>query len=795
MKAVIMAGGSGTRLRPLTCTIPKPMVPILNKPVMEYTIELLALHGIRDIAVTLQYLPDEIMDYFKDGEKWDVHLSYFIETQPLGTAGSVKNARQFLDDSFIVISGDALTDLDITTAIAWHRNKNAEATLVTKNVAVPLEFGVIISDKDNKITRFLEKPSWGEVFSDNANTGIYLFEPNIFDYIDNGPIDFSRDVFPRMLSAGAFLFAYPMEGYWCDIGDIGQYMQANFDLLDGKCKLPVKIQNYNGVYFEDLTELNENIAIEAPSYIGASTRLDPRCHIKKYTVIGKGCQIGAGEIERSILWDHVSIGDYDEINGAILCKESQIEQQSRLFEEAVVGEGSIIGERSTLSAGIRVWPQKKVDACSNQTENVIWGNVRKKVVFSEGSIVGNTSLDLSPQLAAWIGQIFAYQKKGLAIGCDGKDASRMVMSGILSGVVSQNCNALDLNFCTPAILKHFIITMGQNGGIYIRETEPNICKVQLFDERGLSLSRKAEKSLEERYQQQQILKGDIGEVIAKHDIMPWYLQDLLKIISPNEVEHHSYRIVMGDVPEPWKKEVTSLFQRLGCQVIHAPDNIQNTLRDYHGDVGFAFDDLLEQIDIYDEKGNQISNPELLISYLETLFTNIQQIPIPAVFPATSQQYIQNAGKLPIPCKNCTDHALKVALDNNTIDPKDNHFLYGLHFDALCVAVLFLKAMAVTDEFASEIINSLGSYVHRFSDIDCRDRDIGKVMRILSQKGWQPSAEGVTFENNKGNITVYPSKRGSLRISTGSFDSEFSDELLNIYTDQVHHLIETLKDDI
>jgi len=314
MKAVIMAGGSGTRLRPLTCTIPKPMVPVLNRPVMEYTIELLSRHGIKDIAVTLQYLPDEIMNYFKDGANRDVRLSYFIETKPLGTAGSVKNARAFLDEPFIVVSGDALTDLDITAAVSWHKDKSSKATLVTKKVAMPLEFGVIISDSENKITRFLEKPDWGEVFSDHANTCIYLFDPVIFDYISDGPVDFSRDVFPKMFQAGVSIYAFPMDGYWCDIGDISQYMLANFDLLDGKCNLPIKTQNINGVFYEDISEAKEQLVqMEPPVLIGANVKLDPDCKLKKYSVIGKGCRIGASETERSILWDYVSVGDSVEL--------------------------------------------------------------------------------------------------------------------------------------------------------------------------------------------------------------------------------------------------------------------------------------------------------------------------------------------------------------------------------------------------------------------------------------------------------------------------------------------------
>jgi mannose-1-phosphate guanylyltransferase/phosphomannomutase len=207
MKAIIMAGGEGSRLRPLTCTIPKPLVPILNRPVMEYAIELLKRNQIKEIGVTLQYLPQEIENWFGDGREWNISLTYFTETNPLGTAGSVKNAESFLDDTFIVISGDALTDFDLQKAIDFHKKKKALVTLILTSVNNPLEYGVVLTHKDGSIDRFLEKPGWGEVFSDQVNTGIYIIEPDVLEYIPSDkPYDFSKDLFPALLHKDLPLF-------------------------------------------------------------------------------------------------------------------------------------------------------------------------------------------------------------------------------------------------------------------------------------------------------------------------------------------------------------------------------------------------------------------------------------------------------------------------------------------------------------------------------------------------------------------------------------------------------------
>ena len=198
MKAVIMAGGEGTRLRPLTSQRPKPLSPAFNLPIMEHIVLLLKQHGITDIVVTLHYLADEIEGYFGDGSEWGVNLIYSVEDTPLGTAGSVKQAEAHLrDDTFLIISGDALTDIDIDKAIDYHTKKGSLATIVLSHVPNPLEFGVVITDDSGHIRRFLEKPSWGEVFSDTVNTGMYILEPSIFDYMEMGKkYDWSHDIFP-----------------------------------------------------------------------------------------------------------------------------------------------------------------------------------------------------------------------------------------------------------------------------------------------------------------------------------------------------------------------------------------------------------------------------------------------------------------------------------------------------------------------------------------------------------------------------------------------------------------------
>src|SRR5258708_35979840 len=267
MKAVVMAGGEGSRLRPLTVTRPKPMVPIVGRPVMEHILNLLKAHGITDVVVTVQYMASAIEDYFGDGSQFGMRISYSREEVPLGTAGSVKNAEELLDEPFLVISGDALTDFNLSDIIAFHTERKAMATLTLAHVANPLEYGVIITDDNGHIRQFLEKPSWGEVFSDTINTGIYVLDPKIFSYFERDkPYDFSQELFPYMLKKGDPIYGYIAEGYWCDVGNLAEYMRANADVLQGHVNVALTGTDLGGaVWAEDGVESAPDPQLFAPN--------------------------------------------------------------------------------------------------------------------------------------------------------------------------------------------------------------------------------------------------------------------------------------------------------------------------------------------------------------------------------------------------------------------------------------------------------------------------------------------------------------------------------------------------
>ena len=394
MKAIIMAGGAGSRLRPLTCGRPKPIVPIMNKAVMGRIIELLKKNGITDIGVTLQFLPEKIEDMFGDGSEMGVNIKYFIEDSPLGTAGSVKNAEEFLDDTFVVISGDALTDIDLTKAIEFHKSKNTICTLVLKEVAVPLEYGVVMTDETGKITRFLEKPSWGEVFSNLANTGMYILEPKALSYFEkNKKFDFSQDLFPLLMNEGNDLYGYTTSDYWCDVGDIGSYIQSHIDILEGKVKIDLgtEFENRNGIYVGKNVEIDPTAKITAPVVIGNNCKIGRNVELHEFTVLGENVVIDDNAtIKRSIIWQNTHVGPNSRISAGILCYGNNVKSNVTVLEEAVIGDECQIKDRAIVKSGIKIWPNKIIQTATEVSESIIWGTKVSRTLFGKSGITGKS---------------------------------------------------------------------------------------------------------------------------------------------------------------------------------------------------------------------------------------------------------------------------------------------------------------------------------------------------------------------------------------------------------------------
>ncbi|MCU1393695.1 MAG: Mannose-phosphate guanylyltransferase Phosphomannomutase, partial [Ilumatobacteraceae bacterium] len=351
MKAVIMAGGEGTRLRPLTSNAPKPMLPIANVPMMEHVINLLRTHGFDEIVVTVAFLANAIKTYFGDGTEFGVKIHYAHEATPLGTAGSVGNARHLLDERFLVISGDVMTDIDLGAIMRFHDEHKAVATIGLTPVENPLDFGIVITREDGSIDRFLEKPTWGQVFSDTINTGIYVLDPAIFEFIPEGrSVDFSSEVFPALLAAGRPLYGAVMKGYWDDVGTLEAYLSAQFDALDQKVAVDLPGFRINdGVFIGEGAEVSPEAHVLAPAVIGPGCKIEAGCKIGDYTVLGSNVRVQAeAQIERCVLHDNVYVGSRSRMRGAIIGRTTSIRNNVRIDEGVVLGDEVFVGSNAVV---------------------------------------------------------------------------------------------------------------------------------------------------------------------------------------------------------------------------------------------------------------------------------------------------------------------------------------------------------------------------------------------------------------------------------------------------------------
>ena len=359
-----MAGGEGTRLRPLSLGSPKPMTPLLGRPVMEHIIGLLKNHGVDDICVTLCYKPQKVMDHFGSGDRLGVRLTYFIEDEPLGTAGSVKACMPHIGaEDFLVISGDCVCDLDLTALVRFHREREAAATLGLYRHKTPLEYGLVLTDGEGRVERFVEKPAWGQVFTDQINTGIYVLSPAAMERVPGETAwDFGKDLFPALLREGAGLYGLPLEGYWCDMGDCKAYLDCTCDALSGKVRLDMGLPRQEaGVW--SAQPLPPGLNVVPPCWIGPGVRLGKGCLIGPHTVLDQGAAVGERSmVQRSILLENAAAGPRSTLYGAVLCRDASARKGAVLNEGAVLGENALAEEGATLLERVKLWPGQTAPA-------------------------------------------------------------------------------------------------------------------------------------------------------------------------------------------------------------------------------------------------------------------------------------------------------------------------------------------------------------------------------------------------------------------------------------------------
>jgi len=542
VKAVVMAGGEGTRLRPLTASVPKPLLPVVNRPLMAHVLRLLRRHGFTDVVVTVQFLASLVRNHFGDGEEFGVSITYANEESPLGTAGSIKNAESALcDGTFLVISGDALTDIDLTDLIAFHRERDALITACLARVPDPLEFGITILDEDGRVQRFLEKPSWGQVFSDTVNTGIYVVEPEVFDYIPAGEIvDWSEDVFPALLAKDKAVYGYVAAGYWEDVGTHEKYLQAQADVLARRVNVDIDaFELAPGVWVAEGAEVDPDATLQGPLYIGDYAKVEAGAELRSYTVLGSNVVVKAGAfLDHAIVHDNVYIGPHTNLRGCVIGKDADVMRGARINEGAVVGDQCLIEEEAIVAGGVKIYPAKTIEAGVVVNQSVIWESRGQRALFGRRGVSGIVNVEITPELAVRLASAYATTlKKGDTVltAQDGSRAARALKQAVVSALQTSAINVRDLELQPPAVAR-METARGIAGGVLLRTTPgvPDSVDIQFLDVNGADLSRGQQRRMERLFGRQEFRRafpGEIGDLSYSPRSAETYVKQVLNTVD------------------------------------------------------------------------------------------------------------------------------------------------------------------------------------------------------------------------------------------------------------------------
>lgn len=529
MKAVIMAGGEGSRLRPLTCTLPKPMAKILGKPIIEYIFDVLCASGVTDAAVTLGYLPHIIEENYENGYK-NLNLEFFREEEPLGTAGSVKNAASGFNEPFVVISGDALCNFDLQKIMDYHKAAGAKITIVATDADNPCEYGIIKVGNENRVLGFIEKPSWTQAVGNLANTGVYIINPECLELIPKGrKYDFASDLFPMMLERDMPIYCYHTADYWCDVGNIEAYLKCQRDVFDGKLKPPVS-STASGIYVKKDLPAGD-YSIVPPVYIGKNTEISEGAVIGPYAVIDDNCFIGKNsKIRYSSVLENSCIACDSAITGALVCSGAALKKHSSLFEGSVAGSGSVIGENASVKPSVKIWPGKIIGNGATANSDVRYGNIKAKYL-SDGGIDEAQGVKLDAvtcvRFGLSLGNSSAVRKVGIAY--DGSVCGNMMKSAVVSGLIASGCSVWDFGECFEAQLKFLINMCEIDAGLFACGSENR--SISICDSGGLSVTRYIEREIERGMSCCEFCETSgekMKEISDMSGVRPFYMQDLMK---------------------------------------------------------------------------------------------------------------------------------------------------------------------------------------------------------------------------------------------------------------------------
>ena len=798
MKAVIMAGGEGTRLRPLTSNQPKPMMPIANRPMMEHIVELLKRHGFDDIVVTVAFQANAIRTYFGNGSEFGVRMVYATEENPLGTAGSVRNAMDELKEPFLVISGDVLTDIDLAAIVEFHRERKGMVTIGLKAMENPLEFGIVITRDDGSIERFLEKPTWGQVFSDTINTGIYVLEPEVFEHIEAGkPVDFSADVFPRLLDEGIPLFGYVAEGYWEDVGTLDAYIKAHQDVLDAQVALDIPgFRLGDGIWLGEGSEIDPAATVDGPAIIGDYSRVEAGARLSEYTVLGSNVRVGPDAfIERSVVHDNVYLGPGVRLRGAVVGRSSDLRRGARLEEGVVLGDECFVGEHAVINPGVKVYPFKTVEHGAIVNSSIVWESRGARNLFGRLGVAGLANVDISPELAVRLAMAYGTtMKKGSTVVAsrDTSRAARVLKRAMMVGLNAAGVDVADLEVATIPVTRFGVRIEGGAGGLSVRlaADDPQSVVIRFFDAGGIDISEATQKKIERIFYREDFrrsLAGEIGDLRFPVRTAEFYTAVLMENIDVEAVRAARFKVVLDYAYGAASFVMPNVLSKLGAEVLsvnpyastrqsltfdrweHA-SQVSELVRASGAHLGAVIDTDGEYITLVDNNGHILTDDEGLMALLQLVLADADRrggppptVALPVSVGRAVEAMCDDAGATLLWTKLSTPHLMEVASGPGVrfAASQEGGYIFPSFlpaYDAVATLVETLALLASSRTRMSQVVSRLPPVRVAHEAVVTPWEKKGLVMRMVMEWAKERDVllvDGVKVLHDDGWALVFP----------------------------------------
>jgi mannose-1-phosphate guanylyltransferase/phosphomannomutase len=769
MKAVILAGGEGTRLRPLTSNQPKPMMPVANKPMMEHIVRLLADHGFDDIVVTVAFLANHIRTYFGDGSDFGVRMRYATEDSPLGTAGSVRNAIDELDETFLVISGDVLTDIDLSAFVKAHRSTGAAGSIALKRVDDPVEFGIVITHEDGSIDRFLEKPTWGQVFSDTINTGMYVLEPEVFDFIPEGEVvDFSSDVFPAMLKRGKPLFGYVADGYWEDVGTLEAYLRAHQDILEGKVTIDIDgFRLGEDVWLAEGADVDPGARIDGPAIIGANCRIEGNAHVREYSVLGRDVVLKHdASVVRSVVHEHAYLGPAVRLRGSVIGRSCDLRAHAAVEEGAVLGDECFVGEHAVVNPGVKVYPFKTVEAGAVVTSSIVWESRGARTLFGRRGVAGLANVDITPEVATRLAMAYGTALKKGAVVTTSRDTSRVARAlkrSIIGGLNLSGVNVEDVELATVPLTRFQVRNSLTDGGITVRlaPNDPNSVEIRILDSGGRDMDEATQRKIERLLSREDFRRafaGDIGDIVFPPRALEYYTAALETSVDRDRLRDRGFKVVLDYSFGAASLVMPAVLAKVGAEVLavnpfaatrvrvgvddraERVERIGDLVRASASDLGMVIDPDGETGTVVDDAGHALDPGRMLLALL-TLVAEARpgaRVALPVSVSREAERLARERGAEIVWTKLSASSLMEVA-SSDRVDfaaSLESGFIWPDFlpaYDATATFVKLLDLLAVTGRRLSDVVDSLPAVHIAHRSVPTPWERKGAVMREMVER--------------------------------------------------------------